>query len=474
MLRWVRGFVLPTSGNNEDKESNRRFENLFWQLDRYGTGKVDIVQLQEGLLQLSAAPSQDASKSGDSEKDMKKVFDEFKKYLKNRGKKLKLTFKSLEKSDSGKVEPSDIVQAFKILGTNVSKLQATYILRSLDEEGTMSVDWNEWTSYFLFNTIANYEEMIQFWKHSTIIDIGESLSIPDEFTEDDRVSGQRWRHVLAGMVASAISRTCTAPLERLKVIMQAQNLPLVTLNLKTGFENMLKEGGVISFWKGNYMHVLRIAPETSIKYWSYEKYKNLLAAERTTMGLIDRFVSGSLAGITAQTLIYPLEVLKTRLALDSTSRYTGMSNCVQKMLKYEGFKTFYKGYIPNTLGIIPYAGIDLAVFELLKNFWLRHYSRDSVNPGILLLLSCATLSSTCGQLASYPFTLVRTRMQAEETLRGIPPLKMIRLIKIIIATEGVIGFYKGIIPNVVKVLPAVCISYTVYEKTKRRLGVVEV
>ncbi|XP_068946591.1 mitochondrial adenyl nucleotide antiporter SLC25A24-like isoform X2 [Petaurus breviceps papuanus] len=276
------------------------------------------------------------------------------------------------------------------------------------------------------------------------------------------------------MIAGAISRTCTAPLERLKVRMQAQVLPPATITLKSGFETMLREGGIFSLWKGNYVNVLKIAPETSIKYWSYEKYKNLLATERATIGIMDRFVSGSLAGITAQTLVYPLEVLKTRLTLDSTSRYTGISNCVQKMLKYEGFRTFYKGYVPNILGIIPYAGVDLAVFELLKNFWLQHHSRDSVNPGIVVLLACSTLSSTCGQLASYPFTLVRTRMQAEEILRGIQPMKMIRLAKIIIVTEGMMGFYKGIIPNVVKVLPAVCISYGIYEKTRKSLGVADV
>ncbi|XP_027712552.1 LOW QUALITY PROTEIN: calcium-binding mitochondrial carrier protein SCaMC-1-like [Vombatus ursinus] len=409
-----------------------------------------------------------ALKTGDTEKDVKPVFDEFKKYIKNHGKKLKLTFKSLDKSDSRKIEPLDIVQAFKTLGTNVSKLQATYILQSLDDESTMSVDWNEWMNYFAFNTIGYYEEIIQFWKHSTVIDIGESLSVPDEFTENDGVCGQRWRQVVAGMTAGAISRMSTAPLEHL---MQAQALLTVTITLKTGFETMLREGGVYSLWKGNSTNVLKIAPETSIKYWSYEKYKNLLATERTTIGITERFISGSLAGIIAQTLVYPLEVLKTRLALDSTSRYTRISNCVQKMLKYEGYKTFYKGYVPN---IIPYAGVDLAVFELLKNFWLQHHSRDSVNPGIVVVLAYSTLSDPCGQLASYPFTPVRTCMQAEETLGGIPPMKMISLIKIIILTDGVIGFYKGIIPNIVKVLPAVCISYVICEKTKTGLGVAEV
>lgn len=63
------------------------------------------------------------------------------------------------------------------------------------------------------------------------------------------------------------------------------------------------------------------------------------------------------------------------------------------------------------LGIIPYAGIDLAIYETLKSLYVR-YQRDSTEPGVLALLACGTCSSTCGQLASYPLALIRTRLQA--------------------------------------------------------------
>lgn len=60
----------------------------------------------------------------------------------------------------------------------------------------------------------------------------------------------------------------------------------------------------------------------------------------------------------------PLQVLKTRLTLRKTGQYSGMFDCAKKILQKEGVKAFYKGYIPNILGIIPYAGIDLAVYEV--------------------------------------------------------------------------------------------------------------
>ena len=58
------------------------------------------------------------------------------------------------------------------------------------------------------------------------------------------------------------------------------------------------------------------------------------------------------------------QVLKTRLAVGKTGQYSGMFDCAKKILKYEGMGAFYKGYVPNLLGIIPYAGIDLAVYEV--------------------------------------------------------------------------------------------------------------
>lgn len=52
-------------------------------------------------------------------------------------------------------------------------------------------------------------------------------------------------------------------------------------------------------------------------------------------------------------------------------------------------------------------------WQLLKSTWLEHYASSSANPGVFVLLGCGTVSSTCGQLASYPLALVRTRMQAQ-------------------------------------------------------------
>lgn len=52
------------------------------------------------------------------------------------------------------------------------------------------------------------------------------------------------------------------------------------------------------------------------------------------------------------------------MALRKTGQYEGMLDCGKKIMLKEGMSAFYKGYVPNMLGIIPYAGIDLAIYEV--------------------------------------------------------------------------------------------------------------
>jgi len=52
------------------------------------------------------------------------------------------------------------------------------------------------------------------------LDIGEDMNVPDDFTQKEMLTGMWWRHLVAGGFAGAVSRTCTAPLDRIKVYLQ--------------------------------------------------------------------------------------------------------------------------------------------------------------------------------------------------------------------------------------------------------------
>lgn len=118
--------------------------------------------------------------------------------------------------------------------------------------------------------------------------------------------------------------------------------------------------------------------------------KIIKGSEKRDMEVHERFFAGSCAGAFSQTVIYPLEVLKTRLALRKTGEMTGVIKFARDMFSAEGLKVFYKGYWPNLFGIIPYAGIDLAVYETLKEYYLKKNVQQNDRPSALLLLCCGT------------------------------------------------------------------------------------
>lgn len=59
-----------------------------------------------------------------------------------------------------------------------------------------------------------------------MLDMGEQLTVPDEFSEEEKKSGHVWRQLMAGAMAGSLSRTGTAPLDRLKVFLQVSQREL--------------------------------------------------------------------------------------------------------------------------------------------------------------------------------------------------------------------------------------------------------
>ncbi|XP_078097195.1 mitochondrial adenyl nucleotide antiporter SLC25A23-like [Mustelus asterias] len=278
-----------------------------------------------------------------------------------------------------------------------------------------------------------------------------------------------WKQLLAGGMAGAVSRTSTAPLDRLKIYIQVYAAKR-HLSLLGGWRAMVEEGGYLSLWRGNGMNVAKIAPETGIKFLAYDQYKKFFDDGHSKFDLHQRFLAGSLAGVTAQTIVYPMEVLKTRLALGNTGQYKGINDCMKFLIKNEGITALYVGYMPNLLGIIPYAGIELAAYESMKKAYCQKYGLNPSEPGIFVHLGCGTISSTCGQLGSYPLALVRTKMQAHAIVKGGPHVSMRSHFYNIIREEGLVGLYRGFTPNCMKVVPAVSISFVVYEQMKHFFG----
>ncbi|CAG9558487.1 unnamed protein product [Danaus chrysippus] len=453
------------------KEDEERLEKLFSKLDNDGNGKIDIHDLSVALKELAPHINRSyaekfLAKSGKDAGDV--TLSEFIHYVREHEKNLRLQFSHLDKNQDGKVDLEELISAFADLGIAIGRNEATNLLKRMDQDGSLNISYDEWRDYLLLAPATDIHALIHFWRHSTYLDIGEDMNVPDDFTPTELQTGKWWRHLLAGGIAGAVSRTCTAPLDRLKVFLQVNP---TRENMAKCLAKMINEGGIGGLWRGNGINVIKIAPESALKFAAYEQVKRLIKGEKNPLEIYERFLAGASAGAISQTVIYPLEVLKTRLALRKTGQYSGIVDAAKKIYAREGLKCFYKGYIPNILGIVPYAGIDLAVYETLKKKYINKYQTNNEQPGMLLLLACGSTSCTLGQVCSYPLALVRTRLQAQEKAAKGAEGTMRGAFREIVQREGLRGLYRGITPNFIKVIPAVSISYVVYEYASRSLGV---
>ncbi|XP_057289735.1 calcium-binding mitochondrial carrier protein SCaMC-2-A-like [Hydractinia symbiolongicarpus] len=164
-----------------------------------------------------------------------------------------------------------------------------------------------------------------------------------------------------------------------------------------------------------------------------------------------------------------MEVIKTKLAIAKTNQYNGIYDCARTVMKTDGIRGFYRGMTPALLGMIPYAGIDLCIYETMKNNWINSYSGER-KPNCFVYCLSAFTSATIAQSASYPLGLVRTKLQAHSSSINAAPVGMVQMFKSIVKEQGYSGLYRGIVPSYLKVLPSVTITYIMYEYMRQALG----
>ena len=124
----------------------------------------------------------------------------------------------------------------------------------------------------------------------------------------------------AGAFAGALSRTLTSPLERLKVLKQVQSHNTKYNGIFSALATMYREEGIRSYWKGNGTNVVRIAPFSAIQFVSFDFYKSIIIGDDpANAGFFKTFGSGALTGMTAATICYPLDLVRSVLSVQTTT-----------------------------------------------------------------------------------------------------------------------------------------------------------
>ncbi|KAL5710287.1 hypothetical protein ACHQM5_020871 [Ranunculus cassubicifolius] len=269
----------------------------------------------------------------------------------------------------------------------------------------------------------------------------------------------------AGAVAGAAAKTVTAPLDRIKLLMQTHGLRVGQDSAKKaiGFLEAItvigKEEGLKGYWKGNLPQVIRIIPYSAVQLFAYEAYKKLFRGADGELSVLGRLAAGACAGMTSTLVTYPLDVLRLRLAVEPG--YRTMSQVAMGMLRDEGMASFYNGLGPSLIGIAPYIAVNFCIFDLVKKSLPEKYQNKTESS-----LATAIVSATLATLMCYPLDTVRRQMQ----MRGTPYKTVLDAIPGIVARDGVVGLYRGFVPNALKNLPNSSIRLTTFDTVKRLIA----
>jgi len=290
---------------------------------------------------------------------------------------------------------------------------------------------------------------------------------------------------IAGGVSGAIAKTCTAPIERVKLIIQTQDanpkiisgeVPRYT-GIGNCFVRVYSEQGLGAFWRGNGVNVIRYFPTQAFNFAFKDTIKALFPkySPKKDFGkfFAVNMASGGLAGAGSLCFVYPLDYARTRLASDVGSgkkQFEGLFDCLIKTSRGgNGVLSLYNGFGVSVMGIIPFRGAYFGVNDSLNG--LNPYQKDSDLRGIFSKFVCAQTAALAAAYVSYPFDTVRRRlqMQSDKPREQWKYAGTLDCTGKIISEEGALALFKGAGANALRTVGSALVL-VMYGEIKKMMG----
>jgi len=267
--------------------------------------------------------------------------------------------------------------------------------------------------------------------------------------------------VLSG-AAAVISKTASAPIERIKLMIQNQDEMIKAGRLDKpykgpldAFRRVIAEEGVLPLWKGNLANCLRYFPTQALNFMFKDEIKKMFTERKTdTYGIKfgKNVMSGGAAGALSLFFVYSLDYARTRLANDVKSakkggaaaerEFNGLIDVYRKTLKSDGMVGLYRGFVVSCVGIVVYRGFYFGLYDTIKPM-------IDPNAGFLLSFCLGYAVTVTAGLASYPIDTIRRRMMMTSG-QAVKYKGSVDCALQIIKKEGVSSLFKGAGANILR------------------------
>eukprot|EP01089_Gocevia_fonbrunei_P017254 TRINITY_DN553_c0_g1_i1.p1 TRINITY_DN553_c0_g1~~TRINITY_DN553_c0_g1_i1.p1 ORF type:complete len:310 (+),score=48.18 TRINITY_DN553_c0_g1_i1:63-992(+) len=286
-------------------------------------------------------------------------------------------------------------------------------------------------------------------------------------------------------VSGVVAKTVTAPIDRVKMILQTQDANPRILSgevpkyrgIANCFKRIANEQGLRSFWRGNMVNILRSYPSLMLSYPFKAVIKKFFPKydSKTHFGsfFLVEMTSGLIAGACIAYMLYPLDYARMRLAADvGTGRrdFNGLWDCLKKTTKgSKGFFSLFNGATLYIAGTLPYRFIYFGLYDSLR--FMNPYVNESGLLGIVSKFAFAQTIAIATSLPLYPLETVvrRIQMQSEKPKEQHHYRGAYDCFKHIIKNEGFTGFFKGAATNAVRTVGSALVLVT-YDQFKALPG----
>ena len=265
------------------------------------------------------------------------------------------------------------------------------------------------------------------------------------------------KNLFLGGISGCISRTIVAPMDKIKILMQYKK---TTLPFNIFLKNNIKQEGFLNLWKGNGANLIRIFPFSGLQFVVYDFCKdNLLKNKKNTN--TERLLCGGVSGIVATTFTHPFDVIKHRLmCYPNINTFKEASIDIYKE-NGGNIKNYFKGYGSTICSLTPFIALNFATFDFLKENIIKNNENNENNTATTLTIG--GVSALFSQTVCYPLDTIRRRMQNKELIykNGLDAGKKI------LKQEGILSFYKGLLPNILRMVPNTAIRFTIFDYLKK-------
>lgn len=269
-------------------------------------------------------------------------------------------------------------------------------------------------------------------------------------------------------ISAMVAKTATSPLERIKVLYMVQTRREYK-GLVPTFRKIWWEEGIYGLFKGNALNCLRVIPAHGIRMTTFQTLKKPFIAISGLSGddfqdkLLIKMVCGGTAGAVSVLCTYPIDLVRVRRSLPDDKlaprMRAGLLSCLASIAKEEGILGLYRGLSPTLLGIVPFIAVNFTAYEMLREY-IYSSSYIGFHQGLLV----GSMAGTIALLLTFPIDIIHKRM----TLQGMGGQwryyhNITHALKSIYKQEGWIGYTKGLLPSLLKVVPATAVSWGTME-----------